>query len=114
MKGDKEGQDQLKEVQELMKEQEKNIINNNVTGETFKRQQQIEVKMLEAQEAQRTQGRDKKRKSKTAQDLFQKNPPELDEYKEERERQIELLQSVPPKLRGYYRLKVQEYFKNIQ
>jgi hypothetical protein len=114
MKGDKEGQDQLKEIQKLMKEQEKNIINNNVTGETFKRQQQIEVKMLEAQEAQRTQGRDKKRKSKTAQDLFQKNPPELDEYKEERKRQIELLQSVPPKLRGYYRLKVQEYFKNIQ
>lgn len=114
MKGDKKSREQLKELEELMKKQEQNVINNNVTGETLKRQQQIEVKMLEAQNAQRTQGKDKQRQSRTAENLFQQNPPELEEYQRERERQIELLQSVPPKLRGYYRMKVQEYFKQIQ
>ncbi len=114
MKGEKDGESPLKKAEELMEKQEQNIINNNISGKTMKRQQQINVKMLEAQDAQRKQGRDKKRKSKTAEQLFRENPPALEEYKEKRKRQIELLQTVPPKLRGYYRMKVQEYFKEIE
>ena len=114
MEGEQSGKSELKQVEELMEKQERDIINNNVTGETMQRQQQINVKMLEAQNAERTQGRDKERKSKTAEELFRQNPPALEEYREERKQQIELLQTVPPKLRGYYRMKVQEYFKAIQ
>jgi hypothetical protein len=114
MKGEKDGESELKKIEEMMEKQEQDIINNNISGETMKRQQQIQVKMLEAQDAQRKQGKDNKRKSKTADQLFRENPPALEDYKEERKRQIELLQTVPPKLRGYYRMKVQEYFKEIQ
>ncbi len=106
--------DELDEIQKMMKENEKDIINNDISGETMQRQQEINVKMLEAKKAQRTQGRDKKRESQTADDMFRKNPPSLEEYQEKRENQIELLQTVPPTLNGYYRMKVQDYFKSIQ
>ncbi len=106
--------EKLKKMEKLMKENEKEIINNNISGQTMKRQQQIQVKMLEAKDAERKQGKDNKRESKTAEELFRENPPSLEEYQEERKRQIELLQTVPPTLNGYYRMKVQEYFKSIQ
>ena len=113
-KGSGKPSDELKELEKLMKDNEKDIINNDISGETLERQQKINVKMLEAKKAQRTQGMDKQRKSQTADQLFRENPPSLEEYKKERERQIELLRTVPPTLNGYYRMKVQEYFKAIQ
>lgn len=112
--GGEEFKEQVEELEKMMKENEKDIINNDVSGETMQRQQQINVKMLEAKEAERKQGRDEKRKSKTADQLFRENPPSLEEYKEKRKEQVELLQTVPPTLNGYYRMKVQEYFKAIQ
>lgn len=113
--GDGEASDQLKEAEEMMEENEEDIVNKRITEQTKERQERIKIKLLEAEKAERKQGKKDERESQTAdQNLFREQPPALNEYREERERQLELLQTVPPKLNGYYRLKVKEYFKAIQ
>lgn len=112
----KEGKpgDQLNKAEELMKENEKDIVNKKLSEKLKKRQEEINVRLLEFEKAARKQGWDKERKSKTAENRKKENPPSLEEYQKAKKQEVELLQTVPPTLNGYYRLKVKEYFKKIQ
>lgn len=101
----------LSEIQKLMEETEKDIINKNITDETLKRQKEIEVRLLEAEKAEKEQGKEEKRESKSAREMFKQKPPSLEEYIKNKEKEIELLQDVPPNLTPYYRIKVKEYFR---
>jgi hypothetical protein len=38
----------------------------------------------------------------------------FDEYKRRKEKEIELLRTVPPSLKPYYKEKVNEYFNNLE
>ena len=40
--------------------------------------------------------------------------PEFKEYLKAKEKEVELLRTVPPKLNPYYKQEVQEYFKKIR
>ena len=42
------------------------------------------------------------------------NPNQFLEYKRKKEKEAELLKSVPPSLRPYYKTRVNEYFKTLQ
>ena len=55
---------------------------------------------------------DNKREAKTAQDIARKLPPSFEKYLKAKEKQTELLKTIPPALSPYYKQKVNEYFQN--
>ena len=57
---------------------------------------------------------DSKREAKTAQDFTRKVPASFDKYIKTKEKQTELLKTVPPALSPYYKQKVSEYFQNMK
>ncbi len=67
-------QQQINQIKNLLNQTKKDIIYQNISTNTIKRQQIIRVKLLEAEKALKQQGYDNKRKAETAQDTFKTNP----------------------------------------
>ncbi|MEX0968129.1 MAG: DUF4175 family protein [Bacteroidia bacterium] len=105
---------ELQELQKMMEETEKDLVNKRLSNEMLNRQKDIMVKLLDAEKAERQQEFEEKRESKTADQIAQTQQRALEEYKQRKLREVELLQTVPPALNGYYRLKVREYFQEIK
>jgi hypothetical protein len=61
----------------------------------------------------REQDFDEERKGETAKDRTKEIPKEFEEYLKMKEKEIELLKTMPPKLFPYYKREVNEYFKRI-
>lgn len=104
----------LKEIAKEMEKVEDDLINKRINAETIKRQQDITVRMLEHEKAQREQEFDNKRKSNEAKNQKFSNPTQYIEYKEKKKKEIELLKTIPPSLKPYYKNKVNEYFERIE
>ncbi|MCT4581800.1 MAG: hypothetical protein N4A35_10310 [Flavobacteriales bacterium] len=104
----------LKKIAKEMEKVEEDLINKRINAETIKRQQEITVRLLEHEKAQREQEYDKKRKSNEAKNQKFSNPTQYNEYKRKKEKEIELLKTIPPSLRPYYKNKVNEYFEKIE
>ena len=68
----------LGEIQKEMDQNEKDIVNRNITEETIKRQHDIETRMLESDKAERKQETDPQRESHTSGDIKNPNPPLLE------------------------------------
>jgi hypothetical protein len=98
---------------DLMEQTEKDIVNRQITQETMKRQQDILTKLLESEKAEREREQDEKRKSNEAKNQNLSNPAQFLEYKRLKEKELELLNTVPPSLTPYYKQKVNEYFNNV-
>ena len=111
--GNKAGGD-LDKLSELMEETEKDIVNKNITQETIERQKQIQTRLLEAEKSKRERDFEEKRESQTAKEINRELPPEVEKYIKERQKQIELLKTVPPSLHPYYKKKVMQYFEKIE
>jgi len=103
----------LGQMQKEMDQNEKDIVNRNITDETIKRQHDIVTRMLESDKAERKQDTDPQRESHTSNDLKNPNPPLLEKYLKMKQREVELLQTVPPELSPYYREKVKTYFQGL-
>jgi hypothetical protein len=104
--------EQLKEIQEMMDKNEEDIVNKRVNEQTIKRQKNIEVRMLEAEKALRKQDTDEERKAEQGKTRFANNPPLLEKYLREKEKEVELLRMVPPDMQPYYKEKVRGYFQS--
>lgn len=104
----------LKKIAKEMEKVEEDLINKRINAETIKRQQEISVRLLEHEKAQREQEYDKKRKSNEAKNQKFSNPTQYNEYKRKKEKEIELLKTIPPSLKPYYKNKVNEYFEKIE
>lgn len=109
-----EGNKGLKEAIKQMEQNERDIVNNNINVETLRRQEEILQRLLKAEKAEREQEMDNKRKSKEATDVPPAEQPESwKKYLEEKQKQSELLQSIPPDLKPFYKEKVNDYFNQI-
>ena len=104
----------LQKIQDLMDKTEEDLVNKRITDETIKRQQDILVRMLESEKAEKQQEYDDKREATAGQDKKNGNPPMLEKYLRMKEKEVELLRTVPPALNPYYREKVKEYFQGMQ
>ena len=104
----------LKKIIKELEKVEDDIINNNITLETLKRQKDIISKMLEHDKATKEQEKENKRQSNEIKEQEFSNPNQFLEYKRKKEKELELLKSIPPSLRPYYKNKVTEYFKTLQ
>lgn len=104
----------LRDAIDKMEQTEEDIVNDNITQETLIRQNQIIEHLLEAEKAEQERDEDKKREAKEAQQLPHQVQDLLEEYQRNKLKQAELLKTIPPKLRPYYKEKVKEYFQKIE
>jgi hypothetical protein len=99
-------------IDELEK-QEKDLINKNFSGDVVKRQKDILSRLLESEKALLERGFDEKRESKSGKNNNFSNQIRFDEYTKQKLNQIELLRSVDPLFRKYYKDKANEYFNRV-
>ena len=68
------------------------------------------VRLLEHEKAERERELDEQRSSNEGLDLPKEDPSRFFEYQRQKAREAELLRTVPPGLKPYYRDRVNEYF----
>ncbi|WP_347159885.1 DUF4175 family protein [Pontibacter chitinilyticus] len=100
-------------ISKMMEQSETDLVNKRLTEQTIMRQREILTRLLEAEKAAKERELDNKREAKTAQEIARKTPPSFEKYLKAKEKQTELLKTIPPALSPYYKQKVNEYFQNI-
>lgn len=96
-----------------MEQTEMDLVNKQITEQTIRRQQEIMTRLLETEKSLREQNMDDERKGETAKDYDKEIPRAFEEYLRLKEKEVELLKTVPPKLYPYYKKEVNDYFKRI-
>jgi len=112
----KDGSGEGNKLNDLLKElekQEEDLINKNWSSELIDRQQEILTRLLESENAIRERGLDEERESKSGKDENIGNQIEFLEYKNQKEKQIELLRTLDPSFSKYYKEKANAYFLNV-
>lgn len=104
---------ELRELAKKMEQTEQDLVNKTITPETLKRQQDILTRLLEAEKAERERDQDEKRKSNEAKNQDFSNSSQFLEYNRLKKQESELLKTVSPALKPYYKVKVNEYFNTI-
>ena len=97
-----------------MREQlERDILNKNVDDSTLERQRDILSRLLKAEEAERTRGEKKERKSTTGNQGLHPTPPQTIDYMRDRASELDMLRTVPADLAPYYKDRVNDYFNSV-
>ena len=96
-----------------MEQTEMDLVNKQITEQTIRRQKEILTRLLETEKSMREQNQDQERKGETAKDYNKEIPRVFEEYLRLKEKELELLKTVPPKLYPYYKKEVNEYFKRV-
>lgn len=104
----------LRDAIDKMEQTEEDIANDNISQETLNRQNKIIEHLLEAEKAEQERDKEKKREAKEAEQLPHQVQELLEEYKRNKLKQAELLKTIPPKLKPFYKEKVKEYFQQIE
>lgn len=105
-----------KNMQELLKkmeETETDLVNKRLTEQMKMRQQEIMTRLLKAENSMRERELDDKREGETANKTGRELPPAFEEYLRLKEKEIELLKTIPLQLNPYYKREVNEYFKRL-
>ena len=105
----------LKDLIKKIEETEDEIMNNEISLSSIERQEEIKIKLLELDKASKEQEEEEKREAKESSDDYKKNNSVLfEEYLQIKKGETELLKTIPPNLKPYYKNKVNEYFKSIE
>jgi hypothetical protein len=96
-----------------MEETEIDLINKRLTNQLLQRQREILTRLLETEKSMREQNMDEERKGETAREYENALPRSFEQYLRLKEKELELLKTVPPKLYPYYKQEVSEYFKRL-
>jgi hypothetical protein len=96
-----------------MEQTEMDLVNKQITEQTIKRQKEILTRLLESEKSMREQDMDEERKGESAKDYQKEIPRAFEEYLRLKEKEVELLKTMPPKLYPYYKKEVNEYFKRL-
>lgn len=110
----KDGKSGLGNLDKLIKEMEQtetDLVNKKIKQETLNRQQEILSKLLEADKAEREREEDQKRESKEGVNQAPINSIILQDYLKIKQKETDLLKTVPPSLNSFYKIKVGDYFK---
>ncbi|WP_276346062.1 DUF4175 family protein [Daejeonella sp. JGW-45] len=112
----KDGKSGLGNLNQLVKEMEQtetDLVNKKIQQETLNRQQEILSKLLEADKAEREREQDEKRESKEGITPAPDYKIILQEYQKIKQKETDLLKTVPPSLNSFYKIKVGDYFKYL-
>lgn len=109
----KGGGNNVKDAIKKMEETEMDLVNKNITQQTIQRQQDILTRLLKSEDALRERELDQERESEKSEDINRRLPPEFEEYLKAKEKEVELLRTIPLKLNPYYKEEVNKYFKRL-
>jgi len=104
---------EMQNTMKMMEESQKDIVNRVLNEETIKRQNQILDKLLDFEKAEKERGIEQKRQANQAKDDYKRNLSDFAEYNKRKEKETELLKTVPPSFKTFYKNKVSEYFNNF-
>jgi hypothetical protein len=110
---DGKGGGNIGKLAEKMEETETDLVNKMLSQETIKRQQEILTKMLESEKAEKEREMDEQRQSTEAKNELFSNPNAFLEYNLLKQKETELLKTVPPSLNPFFKIKVNQYFNNF-
>jgi hypothetical protein len=111
---DGKGAGNMSKLADAMEETETDLVNKLISPETMKRQQEILTRLLEHEKAEKEREMDEKRQSNEAKNENFSNPNQFFEYNRLKQKETELLKTVPPSFTPFYKNKVNEYFNNIE
>ncbi|MCS6973039.1 MAG: hypothetical protein N2044_01150 [Cyclobacteriaceae bacterium] len=101
-------------LQSKMEETEMDLVNKQLTEELIQRQRDILTRLLEAENSLREQDFDDERKGETARDYEKIMPKAIEDYLRKKEKETELLRTLPPRLYPYYQREIDEYLKRLR
>jgi hypothetical protein len=110
--GGKQG-DNTNQIKKEMEKSESDIVNKQLTQETLNRQQEILNRLLEHEKAQIEREMSEEREAKNAKNENKNIPHSLKQYLIERQKQVELIKTIPPSLNPYYKNEANEYFQQL-
>lgn len=93
-----------------MEKTERDLVNKMISDETLKRQQSIMTRLLQSEKADREREKEQERKSSEGKSVKRRNLIEFLEYKDNREKDLNLMKTVPLDFNPYYKKKVDSYF----
>ena len=112
-KDGKKGLGDLDKITKQMEQTENDLVNRRITDESIKRQQQIQVKLLEAEKAEQQREQDKQRDSQAGKDVPPGYIKALQNYQQAKAKQTEQIKTVPAALNLYYKQKIKSYFDQL-
>ncbi len=105
---------ELKDVMDQMEITETELVNKIITQQTIDRLKDIEVRLLKSEKADLKREQEEERESREGKDMNNRNPDEFLQYNRLQDKEVELLRTVPPNLRPYYKEKVNQYFYHFE
>ena len=103
------------DIARKMEQTEMDLVNKRITQQTLRRQKDILTRLLEAEDAMRERDLDDEREGETALDQYENELPKaFEEYFKSKQKEIELLKTVPPRLYPYYKKEVNDYFERLR
>jgi hypothetical protein len=103
----------LQNIDKMLDETRKELINKSISEKTLIRQNQIMTRLLEAEKAEIERDFDEKRESQTADDEFYSNPVKYFEYNQKEGSELENLEYNIFKLNDFYNKKYKKYLNTI-
>ncbi|WP_229311483.1 DUF4175 family protein [Larkinella rosea] len=105
---------EMNDIMNKMDETETDLVNKRVTQNTIKRQQEMLIRLLESEKAIKEQEEDLQRKAEQAKPVMRKPPPQYEQLVKDKQKQVELLRSVPPDFSPFYKREVDSYLKKLK
>jgi hypothetical protein len=103
----------LQEIDNMLEQNRKQLINKNVNAQMISRQNQITTRLLEAEKAEMEREFEDERESRSAED-FHSNPAQFFEYQIRDNSTLEYLNRNSHKLSNFYNNKYKQYLNNMQ
>jgi hypothetical protein len=101
----------LQEVEKMMEQQEKDIVNGKITPQSIERQKQIMTRLLENEKADRKQDQEDKRESNNPGNYIPEVPENIKEAMRKKAEERESLRKIQPAFKPYYKQSVQKYLQ---
>jgi hypothetical protein len=106
--------DELMQLERDMERSELDMVRKQITRSTMLRQERILTRLLEHEKAEMEREMEERRVGNTANFYDISNPEGVFEYNRIRNRELEILRSLPAGLKPFYRTLVENYFLNVQ
>jgi len=101
----------LGEAARQMEQIETDLVNKMITAESLKRQKEIITRLLESERANREREMDEKRQSEVGKNPDNSNKNLILKYKEFYKEDTDMIKTVPPNLRPFYKRLVNSYLE---
>jgi hypothetical protein len=105
---------QLQEIDNLLEENRRELINRQLGNNTLIRHNQILTRLLEAEKAETERDLDNKRESESAKEEYYSNPLKYFEYKSRVVKSLENSEKENYRLNEFYNDKLKQYISNLK